>query len=312
MVRPFCLDAGMAQSRARTTTSLILFVVGTLLLPVGLIGHWAHRTFTDTQRYVETVAPLTQNPEVQAGIAQTLTDSLITVDGAAAQVEQWFPRAPEGLATTLAEAVVTRVESAIEKLVASEQFSDLWAKANTEAQQAAIALLSNDPPPSLSVQDGDVVLDLGVVTQSVREQLAADGINLPQTNVQPPTVVLMQDSQIQQIRGYYSWGAPLLQWFILLPILLLALSVFLHPAKPRALRRMGVGVLVAAGIVAVFLFGGKAAISPSLSDTAFAPAESAIWQTLTAYLSRGAWITAGVGVLLVLVGWVWMRRTPAV
>ncbi|MGB3014565.1 MAG: hypothetical protein WBB41_08105, partial [Candidatus Nanopelagicales bacterium] len=119
----------MAQSRARTTTSLILFIVGTLLLPVGLIGHWAHRTFTDTQRYVETVAPLTQNPEVQAGIAQTLTDSLITVDGAAAQVEQWFPRAPEGLATTLAEAVVTRVESAIEKLVASEQFSDLWAKA---------------------------------------------------------------------------------------------------------------------------------------------------------------------------------------
>ncbi len=109
-----------------------------------------------------------------------------------------------------------------------------------------------------------MVLDLGVVTQSVREQLAADGINLPQTNVQPPTVVLMQDSQIQQIRGYYSWGAPLLQWFILLPILLLALSVFLHPAKPRALRRMGVGVLVAAGIVAVFLFGGKAAINPSL------------------------------------------------
>ena len=83
----------------------------------------------------------------------------------------------------------------------------------------------------------------------------------------------MQDSQIQQIRGYYSCGAPLLQWFILLPILLLALSVFTASASPGALRRMGVRVLVAAGIVAQFCSAARAAISPNLSDTAFAPAD---------------------------------------
>ena len=64
---------------------LILFIVGTLL-PGRLIGHWAHR---DVHRHAalasRLVAPRRQNPEVQAGIAQTLTDLLITVDGAAAR-----------------------------------------------------------------------------------------------------------------------------------------------------------------------------------------------------------------------------------
>jgi hypothetical protein len=72
--------------------AMVFLIIGTLLLPVGIIGYWAHRTFTDTDRYVETVAPLTQSPAVQQGIADAVTGSLITADGAAAQVQEWFPK----------------------------------------------------------------------------------------------------------------------------------------------------------------------------------------------------------------------------
>jgi hypothetical protein len=65
------------------------------------------------------------------------------------------------------------------------------------------------------------VLDLAVAAQSLREQLATEGINLPQARVQTPTVVATPDTQIQQSRGYCSWGQPLAQLFIELPILLL-------------------------------------------------------------------------------------------
>jgi hypothetical protein len=277
---------------------MVFLIIGTLLLPVGVIGHWAYRTFTDTDRFVATVAPLTESPAVQQGIADEVTSSLITADGAAVQVQEWFPRAPAGLVQTVSQAVVTRVNALVAQLVATPQFSELWANANGEAQQAAIALLSNEPPPSLSVQDGNLVLNLDVVGQTVRTKAQAEGINLPDLGLQAPTVVLMQDTQIQQVRGIYSWAAPLLQWFWILPLGLLIAYV----AMTGNVRRMGYGVLIASGLLALFLVFGQAALTPSLQGTAFAPAQADIWNAVTAYLARAAWITFGVGVVLMVVG----------
>lgn len=310
-----CLDAVMAQSRGRSVTAVVLMVVGTLLLPVGIIGHWTYRTFTNNEQYVATVAPLTQSPEVQSAIAETLSDSLITSDEAAAQVKEWFPKAPDGLVNTVSQAVVTAVGAVSEKLVASPQFSQLWAEANSDAQKAAIALLTNQPPPSLSVQDGNLVLNLDVLRANVRAQLQTKGINLPQVQAGkvPATVVLMQNTQIQTIRSYYSWAAPLLQWFIALPILLLILSFLLRPDKARGMRWMAYGVLIGAGIVAIFLLTGDNLLTPNFEGTPFAQAQSVIWNTLTVYLSRAAWITAGIGLVLLIAGvlWGWRRRKNA-
>ena len=277
---------------------MVFLIIGTLLLPVGVIGHWAYRTFTNTDQFVATVAPLTQSPQIQQGIADTVTDSLITADGAAAQVQQWFPKAPTGLVQTVSQAVVTRINAVVKELVATEQFSQLWATANADVQKAAVAVLNNEPPPSLSVQDGDLVLNLDVVGQTVRERAQSEGINLPDLGLQAPTIVLIQDTQIQRIRGVYSWAAPLMQWFWILPVALLVAYV----AMTGNVRRMGYGVLIAAGLLALFLMTGEGLLAPNLSDTAFAGATDDIWNVLTAYLARAAWITFGVGAALIVVG----------
>lgn len=288
--------------------ALVFLIIGTLLLPVGVIGHWAYRTFTNTDQFVATVGPLTESPAIQQGIADTVTDSLITADGAAAQVEEWFPRAPQGLVQTVAQAVVTRINALVKDLVATPQFSELWTTVNTDAQKAAVAVLSNEPPPSLSVQDGDLVLNLDVVGQTVRERARAEGINLPDLNLQAPTVVLMKDTQIQQARGVYSWAAPLMQWFWILPVgLLIAYAVM-----SRNIRRTGIGVLIAAGLLALFLLTGVGLLSSSLQGTAFAGATSDIWNTLTSYLARTTWIVFGVAVVLIIVGFFVKPKQPEV
>jgi hypothetical protein len=278
--------------------AIVFLILGTLLLPVGVIGHWAYRTFTDTDRFVATVAPLTESPAVQQGIADTITESLITPEGAAAQVEEWFPKAPDGLVQTVSVAVVNSVNSIVGELVATEQFSQLWATANADAQKAAIAVLSNEPPPSLSVQDGNLVLNLDVVAQTVKQRAQERGINLPDLGLDAPTVVLMEDTQIQQARSVYSWAAPLLQWFWILPVALLVAYV----AITKNVRRMGIGVLISSGILALFLMTGQAALSPSFQGTAFEAAQPYIWNTLTAFLAQATWITFGVAVGLIILG----------
>lgn len=307
------LNPGMSKWRGRF--AVIFLVLGTLLLPVGVVGHWGHRTFNDTNRFVQTVAPLASVPEVQDGIADTITDSLITVEGASAQVEEWFPRAPEGLVNTVSEAVVSRVNAIVRELAGTPQFATAWGLANGNVQKAFIAVLNNDPPDSLSVQDGNLVLNLDVLRENVRQRVEAEGISLPQVQSEriPATVVLASDVQVQQIRGIYQFTSPILAWFWILPVALLVLSVLLYPNKPRAVRRVGFGVLLGAAIIAAFLMLGVGFLTPALQNTAFAAAQQPIWNTLTAYLAQAAWITAGVGVVLVGLGaWFGRGRTETV
>lgn len=277
---------------------MVFLIIGTLLLPVGAIGHWAWRTFTDTDRYVATVAPLTESPAVQQGIADAVTSSLITPEGAAAQVEEWFPKAPTGLVNTVSEAVVGKVNTLVKEAVATEQFSQLWATANTDVQKAAIALLQNEPPPSLSVVDGNLVLNLNVVKDTVRTRVEQQGIKLPDLGLEAPTVTIIEGTQVEQIRGIYSWAAPLLRFFILIPIALLIAYVVIT----RNIRRLGYGVLIASGLMALFLVGGSGLLSSSLQGTAFAAAESDIWSALTVNLARGAWAFFLIGAVLMIVG----------
>jgi hypothetical protein len=278
--------------------AMVFLIIGTLLLPVGAIGHWAWRTFTDTDRYVATVAPLTESPAVQQGIADAVTGSLITPEGAAAQVQEWFPKAPTGLVNTVSQAVVSKVNELVKDAVATEQFSQLWATANTDVQKAAIALLQDEPPPSLSVVDGNLVLNLNVVKDSVRTRVQQQGINLPDLNLEAPTITLIEGTQVEQIRGIYAWAAPLARFFILIPIGLLIAYVVMT----RNIRRLGYGVLIASGLMALFLMGGDGLLANSLQGTAFEPAESDIWDALTVNLARGAWAFFLIGAVLIIVG----------
>ena len=57
--------------RGRIALSIVLTIVATLLVPPTIAGVWLDRNLTDTDRYVETVAPLVRDPAVKAALTQT-------------------------------------------------------------------------------------------------------------------------------------------------------------------------------------------------------------------------------------------------
>src|SRR5690606_41933519 len=56
------------RHRGRWFASWVLIVVGSLLVPVSVTSLWLNRTITDTDRYVETVAPLIRDQDIQRAI----------------------------------------------------------------------------------------------------------------------------------------------------------------------------------------------------------------------------------------------------
>ena len=72
----------------RSVTAIVLFVVATLLLIPAVVGHWGNRTVIDTDRYVDTVAPLIDQPEVQAALSTAVTDQITAQLDTEAQVQK--------------------------------------------------------------------------------------------------------------------------------------------------------------------------------------------------------------------------------
>ena len=52
----------------RRLLSALLVLAAVALLPVALTGTWLERTVTDTDTYVDTVAPLADDPAVQDSV----------------------------------------------------------------------------------------------------------------------------------------------------------------------------------------------------------------------------------------------------
>ena len=63
-------------SRGRSVAAVICIVLAALLTTPAAIAYWGQRTLNDTQRYVDTVAPLVNSPEVQDAIATKVTGAI--------------------------------------------------------------------------------------------------------------------------------------------------------------------------------------------------------------------------------------------
>ena len=63
-------------SRGRPIAAVICVVLAILLTTPAALAYWGHRTLTDSQRYLATVGPLVDSPEVQDAIATKVTAAI--------------------------------------------------------------------------------------------------------------------------------------------------------------------------------------------------------------------------------------------
>ena len=66
------------RRKVRTVLTAILVILAVLCFTVAVPGLWARRTIFNTEKYVETVAPLASDPAVQEYLARTITEQAFT------------------------------------------------------------------------------------------------------------------------------------------------------------------------------------------------------------------------------------------
>jgi hypothetical protein len=293
------------RARGRRSALSFLLVLGCGLVAATLIALFVRATVLNTDRYVDTMAPIARSAPVQQAVADKLDTAItsrVDFDGLMAEA---LPAQADPLAPALAAALQQAIRSQLDSFVASDRFETLWVEANRRAHSRVVALLTTGESGRLRLEGDTVFLDLSPVVDRVKTALQERGLDRLADAI-PPTVdgqvTLLQSEGFVKARR----GVDLLQGLVIvlpiLALLCLAGHVALSRPRRRGLLRVGLGLIVTALLLLIALGIGRSLYLDAI-DQQVLPREAAadIFDALIGLLRTGVRVVVIVAVVVALV-----------
>ena len=308
-------------------SSAILITLACVLAPLSVTSVWASTQVSDTDAYVETVAPLADDPAVQAAIANKVTTVIFenldvkgfTDDALAALAQQ--PNVPPRVADalpTLAVPITNGVESftrtEVNKFFASPAFPKIWDQVNRVAHEQVTKLLEGNQGGAVSAQDNTITLNLGPIIAQVKERLVAQGFglanNIPVVN---QSFVLVQSDAITSAQSFYRLLNTLGAWLPFIALALFAGGVVLARDRRRALLKGALGVTGAMIVLGVGLAIARTwYVGSTPANILTEQAAGSVFDTLVRFLRTGLRALAILGLVAALAAFLTGPSTAAV
>ncbi|GAB2864756.1 hypothetical protein GCM10022221_76210 [Actinocorallia aurea] len=299
-------------------------MLGCLLAPLAVVAAWSGSQIGDPDRYVATVAPLAERPEVQTAVADRVTTEIVDrldvpglVDQALTALEgRGLPARLgdrlNGLSGPIENALTSFIHDKALAFVKTDTFENLWVRANRQAHKQLTAVLSGQGSKVLKTEGTTVSLELGPVIEGVKQRLVADGLGaagaIPEIN--PTFEVFDSPALVKAQRWYQVLGA--LRWVLpVLSLILITAGVYTARDHRRALIAAALGVVLSMLLLGLGLLAGRAyfldAIAVRGLNTA---AAGSMYDTLITFL-RSTLRMVAVVALVVAAGAFLTGRSPA-
>ena len=175
------------RRRVRGVLAVVLVVLFAILLPVTILATWAHRTVANTDAYVATVGPIAASPQVQAALSAEITNEIYAALNPQQTIANALPPKAAKLAGPLSAGAKGYIQDAVNKVLASPKFQQLWVAANRFADTQLISALKGDSE-ALQTTDGHVVLNLVPLLNEALKGVQADASALVGKNVTLPAI----------------------------------------------------------------------------------------------------------------------------
>ncbi|MFD0306598.1 hypothetical protein [Streptomyces sp. NPDC127119] len=259
-------SANLRHRRTRRLGASILLLVALLLAPLAVVSAWVHDTVSDTDRYVETVAPLASDPAVQKVVINRLTARVVEqvdVEAVTASLTKVLADADapprvvagsEALTGPLTSAVRTVVRRNVERVVTSDLFQQVWEGANRRAHAAVLRMLTGERKGALRASGDAIELDIGSVVDQVRRRLVDQGFEraalIPDSD---RTVTLFRTAELARAQDAMRVLDIVGTWLPVLTIALAALAVWTAPGHRLMLliTAVGIGLMMVALLIAL-------------------------------------------------------------
>ncbi len=291
--------------RWRRILAWVLLVLSCILVPLSVAAVWTRSELLDTDRYVQTVAPLARNAEIQEAIARRLSTVLFDNVDVEELATDALPSQASFLAGPLESALENFVDDAILRILQTEQFAEFWDEANRRAHAQVERALTGGGPV-ISTENGRVTLDLSGLAVEVRSALSERGIgifdDLPIGTLALRFTLFDADS-LEKAQDAIELIDTLR---IVLPILVVVFgvgAVLLAADHRRMIFRWGVGLIIATLVLGFGIAFGRDLYLDALPESSSQPANAAAFDIVVRFLRNSNRIVFLVGLIMALGAW---------
>jgi hypothetical protein len=273
------------KHKPRRIIAWVLVVLAALMIPLSIVTYWAVNTVTNTNHYVETLAPLGRNHVVTDHLATRATNELFEQVNVQQKLTQALPSKAAFIAAPLTTQAENFVEQQLQKILRSEQFVKLWDNANRRSHGTAVAVLTGHTPKGVK-RANQVIVNVTPILKKAITQLDQHNFTvfnsiLPQVEkLNSLSVTLVSSKQLAKAQtGFHILVQ--LKWFVpLIALVLAGLATLIAVERRKTMLRITIGasimtMVILAGLTAgrsIFIHGGtvhgaNAQVSAILYDT---------------------------------------------
>ncbi|MEU8675387.1 hypothetical protein [Streptomyces sp. NPDC048560] len=307
------LEAGRSSPRhhARSVLATVLIVLGCLLAPLGIVSAWAADVVGDTDRYVETVAPLASKPHIQEAVANRVTGALMTrldlsalLSDVAPQDRPRLEKALGKLGDSLEGAVRSFVHDKAREIAASDAFATIWTEANRKIHASVDKALTGSGGGAVQLDNDTVTLDLAPVVDLVKQRLVDEGMQVAKRIPEIHTdFVLVRSEDVGKVKTYVRVLQIAGNWLPVLAVVLVAGGVLLSQRRRRALITGALAVAATTGLLGIGLHVFRAIYLDALPASVDPDAAGEVYDTLTHLLHTMIRMAVALGVVVALAAW---------
>lgn len=161
----------------KNIAAIILIVLGCMIATVSVAIVWLNRVVLDSDEYVVTITPLSEDPAIRNAVANRITDELFRRTRAEDLAREALPEKADFLAAPIVGATEGYVNEQVRKQLESDEFTKIWQESNRTGHEILKQILAGEKGTIYS-EEGKVYLDLGTLFEIVKARLADRGITI--------------------------------------------------------------------------------------------------------------------------------------
>ena len=285
--------------RWRRILAPTLVVLACVLAPIAVDAVWVKNTALKTDRFVEQLAPLAQDPKVQDAVSAAVSDNLLRTVDLTKRLDEALPDNLAFLAAPLDNTLSSYVRQISHRIVTSSAFEKLWVESLTRSHTQVIKLLTGGGD-RIQVDQGVVTLDLTKLRDRVVTRLDQVGLSrFIQVDTSKPVQLTLMHSTALEKGQFFVRLLRTLGWVIpLLTILVFLTALGVSIRRRRTAMWIGLGIAISMALHLAALALGHSLYLQEVTKFLPADAATAIFDLLVRAPRVGTKWLLGFGLLV--------------
>ncbi len=304
----------------RPVVAGLLVAIAALLAPLSVLSTWASGQIQETDRYLETVAPLASDPDVQDAVVARVEQviySYLDLEAAMDEVvvaleDQGLPENAtatlSALMGPLANGIRSFIHDRIVALVRSDAFETAWVEANRTAHSELVAALTGEGGSSVEIENGAVSVNLAVLINTLKQQLVEAGFEIADRIPEvAASFTIVQSDDLATVQNLLGLLDSLSTWLPVIGLLLLAAAVAVARDRRRWVLVSGLAVAGSMLLLGATLNVIRPIYLEALPESSSPAAAGVIYDQLVSFIRMAL---RGVGIVALTVAVVaWFSAT---